>query len=114
DLVRAAAAGDLADHVLRGVFAVPAAIQRDAHPGARVQRDQARELVGVGVAQRGRGDRLHAVGEAGAAGVGDAVVVGAGRTHQVAGGAGTAGGRRAGVADPRHRAVAVPVLRAFH
>ena len=45
-LVRLRAPGDLADHVLRGVRAVPAAVEveRDLH---RSQRHQPRQLVGV-------------------------------------------------------------------
>ena len=68
DFVGLAAAGDLADHVLRGVFAVEAAIERDAHAG-RAEREQARELVGVGHRQRRGRDRRQPVVEAGDAGM---------------------------------------------
>src|SRR3546814_8079147 len=50
--VRALAAGDLADHVLRGVLAVETAVERDAHAG-RAQTDQERGLAGIDRRQRG-------------------------------------------------------------
>src|SRR5690606_15889316 len=105
DLVGPAAAGDLADHVLRGVFAVPAAIQRHAYARAGIERDQARELVGVRVGEGGGGNRLQALGETGDAGMPEALVAGAGRAHQE--GAGTGADRRggAGAAQARGRAV---------
>src|SRR5699024_3812167 len=47
ELVAVAAAGDLADHVLRGVFTLEADVQRQVH-GDRAAFQQAHELVGVG------------------------------------------------------------------
>src|SRR3546814_10585646 len=79
--VRSLAAGDLADHVLRGVLAGETAVERDAHAG-RAQRDQARELVGIDRRQRGGRDWFQPVFKAGVAGVRRAAFVGAGRAHQ--------------------------------
>src|SRR5690606_23166638 len=68
ELVAATTTGDLADHVLRGVFPVEAHVQGQLH-GDRAALQQPVELVGVGQRQGGRGDRLHTLGEAGDAGV---------------------------------------------
>src|SRR5690606_5833049 len=114
DLVGPAAAGDLADHVLRGVFAVPAAIQRHAYARAGIERDQARELVGVRVGEGGGGNRLQALGETGDAGMPEALVAGAGRAHQEGAGTGADRRRGTGAAQARGRTVAVPVAGALH
>src|SRR5690606_23317506 len=83
DFVRTLAAGDLADHVVRGRHAVPPAVQREAYVDRLAQRQQPGQLFRVGYRQcRGR-DRLQAFLEAGAARVRVAVRVGAGRAHQV-------------------------------
>ena len=113
DLLRPAAPGDLADHVLRGVLAIPAGVHGQAH-GDRTARQQARELVGIGNAQRRRRYRGESFVVAGDAGVRHAVVVGAGRTHQEAAGALADRRRWALGAHRAALAVAAAVARGRH
>jgi len=81
--LRQAAAGDLADHVVRGRRTIPATVQRHLHRGAATGQ-QARQLVGIGHRQCRRWHRGQAIIETGDAGVRHAVGVGTGRAHQEA------------------------------
>ena len=81
--LRALAAGDLADHIVRGVLPVPATIQRQGQLH-RAALQQPAELVGIGHGQRGGRDRGQALIEAGDAGMRHPVRVGAGRAHHKA------------------------------
>jgi hypothetical protein len=108
-----AAAGDLADHVLRGVAAIPAAIQRDADAGGAA-RDQPVELVCIRAGQRGRRYRRQAFIEAGDTGMRHAVRIGAGRTHDVADRALADGLGRATAAHGAADAVVLATAAAVH
>ena len=114
-LVRMLASGDLADYVGAGVFADHAAIEIELQRHRLAVGQHAIELVGVGIGQRGGGNRLGRIAEAGDAGMrGTLLRVGAGRAQQVAGGALGLGDHRAHRAHGRAHAVAVAVLRALH
>ena len=82
DLVGLAATGNFADDVVRRGLAVHAAIERDAHARGR-ERDQPRELVGIGNRECGGWNRRQTGVEARVAGMRIAVRVGAGGSHQV-------------------------------
>ncbi|MNV06412.1 hypothetical protein D3C71_967890 [compost metagenome] len=112
-LLGQAATGDFADHVLRGVAAVPAAIQCDADAGGAAC-NQTIELVGIGAGQRRRRYRRQAFVETGDAGVRHAVRVGAGRTHDVTDGALADGLGRTPAAHGAADAVVLAAAAAVH
>ena len=111
--VRLRTAGDFTDHVLRGVFAFPAAVQLELHPH-RAACSEPGELVRIRQRQRRRGNRRKPVLEPGHAGMRIAMRIGAGRTHQVADRAGLDRRGWAGAAHASAGAVAAAVLRPRH
>ncbi|KAG1390480.1 hypothetical protein G6F59_015187 [Rhizopus arrhizus] len=111
--LRQAAAGDLADHVVRGGRAIPAAIQRHLHRGAATGQ-QARQLIGIGHRQCCRRHRRQAVIETGDTGVRHAMRVGTRRAHQEADRALADRLRRALAADRAATAVVAAIAERQH